>query len=266
MDTILLSVTILSLTVALALAVMLAKLLREERARSEARVAALTAMAAQAAEIVVSPAAPMAPRPEPAPPPSRPTADLVLAPERLDAEDLELHTLDAPVAGVSHLFAEPAAPSPWGRRFAVIGALTAVVVAATVVLASMRPSATTSASVAVQQQAAVVDAAPLELVSLQHSQDARRLVISGLVQNPRTGGAISNVVATAFVFGPDGAFLTSSRAPLDFTRLAPGDESAFVINVAVTGPVARYRIGFRTADGRIIEHVDKRAPDALAQK
>ena len=245
----LLSVTILSLAVALALAVVLAKLLREERARSEARVAALTAMAAHAAEIVASPAAPLAPA--------------------LDEDDLELHTPDAPVTGVSHLFEEPAAPSPWGRRFAVIGALAVVIVAAAVVLAGMRPGAATPAStssVAAAQRPAIVDAAPLELVSLQHSQDARRLVISGLVQNPRTGGAISNVVATAFVFGPDGAFLTSSRAPLDFTRLAPGDESAFVINVPVAGTVARYRIGFRTADGRVIEHVDKRAPDALAQK
>jgi hypothetical protein len=30
--------------------------------------------------------------------------------------------------------------------------------------------------------------------------------------------------------------------------------------------VARYRVGFRTEDGRVITHVDKRGPDALAQK
>ena len=112
----------------------------------------------------------------------------------------------------------------------------------------------------------MLDTAPLELVSLHHSQEAERLVISGLVQNPRSGGPIAHVVATAFLFAPDGAFLTSSRAPLDFTTLSPGDESAFVINVPVTGQVARYRVGFRTEDGRVIEHVDKRAPDALAQK
>jgi hypothetical protein len=112
----------------------------------------------------------------------------------------------------------------------------------------------------------VLDSPPLELVSLQHTREAQRLVITGLVQNPRSGGAISHVVATAFLFGPDGAFLTSSRAPLDFTTLSPGDESAFVINIPVTVPVARYRVGFRTEDGRVIEHVDKRVPDALAQK
>jgi hypothetical protein len=127
-------------------------------------------------------------------------------------------------------------------------------------------AAPAAAAASAAQPPAVLDSAPLELVALHHTQQSERLVITGLVQNPRRGSAISHVVATAFLFGPDGAFLTSNRAPLDFTTLSPGDESAFVINVPVTGPVARYRIGFRTEDGRVIEHVDKRAPDALAQK
>ena len=113
-----------------------------------------------------------------------------------------------------------------------------------------------------------LDTVPLELLSLQYARDenAQRLVISGLVQNPRSGAALSRVVATAFLFGPDGTFLTSSRAPLDFTTLAPGVESPFVVSVPVTGQVARYRVGFRTEDGQVIAHVDKRGPDALAQK
>ncbi len=61
-------------------------------------------------------------------------------------------------------------------------------------------------------------------------------------------------------------FLSSSRAPLDFMTLTPGEESPFVVNVPVTGQVARYRVGFRTEDGHVLPHVDKRAPDALAQK
>jgi hypothetical protein len=36
--------------------------------------------------------------------------------------------------------------------------------------------------------------------------------------------------------------------------------------VPVKGPVARYRVGFRTEDGRVLPHVDRRGPDALAQK
>jgi hypothetical protein len=104
------------------------------------------------------------------------------------------------------------------------------------------------------------------LLSLRHLQESDRLVISGVVQNPRNGAPLTRVVATAFLFGANGAFLTSSRAPLDFTTLAPGVESPFVVNVPVTGTVTRYRIGFRTEDGRVISHVDKRGPDALAQK
>jgi hypothetical protein len=66
--------------------------------------------------------------------------------------------------------------------------------------------------------------------------------------------------------GEDGAILASGRAPLDFTSLAPGDESPFLVTVPVNGRVARYRIGFRTEDGGIIGHVDKRHADAVALK
>ena len=114
------------------------------------------------------------------------------------------------------------------------------------------------------QKPTAAEPVPLELVSLRHLQQAQTLTVTGLVQNPRTGAPLSHVVATAFVFGPDGTFLASSRAPLDFTTLAPGDESPFVVTVPVTGAVSRYRIGFRGEDGRVIAHVDKRGPDALA--
>jgi hypothetical protein len=269
MDTVLLAVTILSLAIALAMAFIVARLMREERTRSEARVAALTAMVADVPAAVVPPAVAATPAPPAGRAIPRPVLpEPVPGAEGHELDDLDLRTSKPAVAGVSHLFEEAVAPSPWGRRFAVIGTLAAVVIAVSAVLASMQPRATADASPAVstQRQPVVLDSAPLELVSLQHTQEAQRLVIRGLVQNPRTGGAISHVVATAFLFGPDGAFLTSSRAPLDFTTLSPGDESAFVINVPVTGPVARYRVGFRTGDGRVIEHVDKRVPDALAQK
>lgn len=103
-------------------------------------------------------------------------------------------------------------------------------------------------------------------MSLRYAQESDRLVITGLVQNPRGATPISHVVATAFVFGPDGTFLSSGRAPLDFVTLTPGEQSPFVVNVPVTGQVTRYRIGFRTEDGRVLPHVDKRAPDSLAQK
>lgn len=266
MDTVMMAVTILSLAMAVAMAFIVAKLMREERARSEARVTALTAMAAQPA--ADTPLVPTAPRVAAATPPAA-TARSVRPARAPRLDDLDLRpSTETMVAGVSHLFEETTEPSPWGRRFAVIGSLAAVVLAIGFVLTSSQSRATAepAAARAAAQQPAVLDSAPLELVSLRHAQEAQRLVITGLVQNPRTGSPLSHVVATAFLFGPDGAFLTSSRAPLDFTTLSPGDESPFVVNVPVTGQVARYRVGFRTDDGRVIEHVDKRTPDALAQK
>ena len=48
------------------------------------------------------------------------------------------------------------------------------------------------------------------------------------------------------------------------TSLAPGDDSPFVVSVPVTAAVARYRIGFRGEDGRVIAHVDKRQQGPVA--
>jgi hypothetical protein len=113
--------------------------------------------------------------------------------------------------------------------------------------------------------AAASPAVPLELLSLKHSQEANSLTVTGLVQNPRSGAPLSKVFATAFVFAADGSFLASGRAPLDFTTLGPGDESPFVVTVPVTGAVARYRVGFRSADGRVVAHVDRRSGGAIAR-
>ena len=263
MDTVLIAVTALSLAMAAGMALVVAKLVREERARSEARVAALGAMSA---DPVIDSAVPQ--RSIVVPPAVSPLQRSEQA-VRFDDDDLDIRQPEAAVSGVSSLFAETSRPSPWGRRFAVIGSLAVVVLVIGLVAVSgkARPASAAAAS-SVAQQAPTLGTVPLELLSLQYARDeaAQRLVISGLVQNPRSGAALSRVVATAFLFGPDGTFLTSSRAPLDFTTLAPGVESPFVVSVPVTGQVARYRVGFRTEDGQVIAHVDKRGPEALAQK
>jgi hypothetical protein len=90
------------------------------------------------------------------------------------------------------------------------------------------------------------------------------LKITGLVHNPQDGAALSKVVATAMVFGPDGTYLATGRAPLDFTVLRPGDDSGFVITVPVDAPVARYRVGFRNEEGHVIGHIDRRTASTLA--
>ena len=75
---------------------------------------------------------------------------------------------------------------------------------------------------------------------------------------------LTRVSVTAFAFDESGAFLASGRALLDITALAPGDESPFVVTVPVAENVARYRIGFRGDDGRVIAHVDRRQQGAVA--
>jgi hypothetical protein len=190
--------------------------------------------------------------------------------ERIPLADFDLRPADQAVAGVSQLFVQAEPRSPWGRRAAVAGALSATVLVIGFAAASAsRPAALVtngSAASAPESSVPAPGAVPLELLSLHHVQEPERLVITGVVQNPRRGAALSRLVATAFLFGPDGTFLTSQRAPLDFTTLTPGMESPFVVAVPVTGTVARYRVGFRTEDGRVIAHIDRRTPEALAQK
>jgi hypothetical protein len=266
MDTILMAVTALSLAMSAGMAIAVITLLRRERERSEARVALLAAMSADPGssrrdasrfDRAVDPMLAYQPRTE-----------------RLRLDDLDLRASDRAIAGVSELFARDEPRAPWGRRAVAAGALAAVVLAIGFVAASQSrpadPATNRSAELAPESslnpQGSAPGAVPLELLSLHHVREAERLVITGVVQNPRTGAPLSRIAATALLFGPDGALLTRGRAPLDFTTLTPGLESPFVVTVPVTGTVARYRIGFRTGDGRVIAHIDRRPPEALAQK
>lgn len=211
------------------LSIVVWRMLRDERARSEARVALLATLSA--------------------------------APVTSRAPDLPL--AQAP-ASIGTMFAEPEQPSPWGNRLAVMSAL-ALVIASVVLFALAASGTKASARVAgANPSAAATPAAPgLELLSLRDSRQSDTLTITGLVRNPRNGGSLSRVAVTAYTFDENGSFLASGRALLDVTLFAPGDDSPFVVTVPVTAAVARYRIGFRTEDGRIISHVDKRQQASL---
>jgi hypothetical protein len=230
MDTTLVTVTLLSLAMAAALSVVVWRMLRDERARSEARVAALAAITASA------PAPPVSP-------------DLLLR--------------QAPPS-VGAMFAQPEASSPWGQRFAVMTAL--ALVAASVVLFALAASGTKASARAAGTANAANAAVPeagLELLSLRDARQADALTITGLVHNPQRGAPLSRVTVTAYTFDDKGSFLASGRALIDVTMFAPGDDSPFVVTVPVTGTVARYRIGFRSEDGRVISHIDKRQQASL---
>jgi hypothetical protein len=254
MDTVLIAVTTLSLAMASGMAVVLVKLLREERRRSDARVAALTAMARS----------PVPPRTDGGPRDYRPTV-AAAAPRHQKQEplgELELRPSPPDVRISQELFADRDRSASWGGRLVVMGALAAVVAGG--FFAATAGSTRSSGASARSASDVPVERAPLELRALRHLRDAQGLTISGVVNNPASGAPVSGLVATAFLFGSDGTLLTSRRAPIDLATLAPGQESPFAVTVPVTSDVSRYRIGFRTGNGQVIAHVDKRSPEALA--
>lgn len=230
MDTILIGLTVLSLTISIILGVLLTRVLREERRRSDARVSLLTQLAAGEG----SPAEP-----------------------RIALRDFNLRSEEESVA-TNTLFAEHEEPSPWPRR--VMAAGTAVIILGLLV-------AGWNAFDRVPSHANQVAASPqpLELLSLTHKQQTDGLTITGLVQNPPTAISVTNVQATALVFSGDGTLLATARAPLDFTTLAPGTESPFVIRVPAAR-AARYRVAFRGANGQPLAHVDRRNLEAVVRK
>ena len=233
MTTILLVTTILAVAVAVIAGTGLFLAYRQEQRRSEARVAALRQMAGPAGD------------------------EIELAP--VDFGDADVFDNEA---ASRSMFSDERESSPWGRRIAAaVG--TALLVAIVGYLLLPRSASITPETPEASATSKVP--APLELLSLRHTQEDGRLVITGLVQNPRRGAPLTRVVATAFVFGADGTFLASGRAPLDFSTLAAGDESPFVVAVPVGAPVARYRVGFRSEDGQVIGHVDRRSTGTLAR-
>jgi hypothetical protein len=268
MDTTLVTVTLLSMAMAASLSVIVWRMLRDDRRRSEARVLALTAMAAR------PPAGERRDRAEP--PAAAPAAlnatgvyelgaELPLRPRAERGAEGTPRALGGASTHDVTLFAERDVASPWGHRFAVMGGLGLVI--ASVILISLtasgrnaerRPPAGGSAAA---PQGTVIG---LELLSLRDARQAGALTITGLVHNPHDGATLAGVTVTAYAFDDKGAFLASGRAAIDVTALAPGDESPFVVSVPTTETVARYRIGFRGEDGRVIAHIDKRQQPAVA--
>lgn len=240
MNSYLLALTVVSVVITAGFAIVLGRMVREERRRSDARVQLLNGLATR----------------QSAAPPRAPVA----------VGDFEIRPA-ARVASVQDLFHERQEPSAWPHRFAVIGALAVLLAISVWGLSHLGGRSTASQGAAVAAAApANAEAPPLELLTMRHVNEDGTLTISGAVRNPRSGKLLKGVNATVLVFGPGGSFLTNMRAPLDFTTLAPGEESPFVIRVPLTSAIERYRIGFRTEDGRVLSHIDRRSPDSIAQK
>jgi hypothetical protein len=232
MSTLSFILSLVSLALAGGMAVLLARMRREEQRRSAARVAALNGMSA---------------------------TDFLSESEPLTqatafADDSHQGTEE------EALFSSPVASSPWGFRLAIAGVIVAVlgVVGSIAAFRSTTSSATSSAS-------HTGTPAPLELLALDHQQQGGVLSVSGRVRNPRGAATVASPTATVFLFAADGSFLTSGRAPLESPSLTAGAESAFAVAIPVNGTVARYRVSFRDSANQPVAHLDRRTGASLAR-
>jgi hypothetical protein len=98
----------------------------------------------------------------------------------------------------------------------------------------------------------------LELVALSHERAGDRLTVRGLVRNPAGGAPVGNLTAVVLVFDREGAFVTTGRQGLETATLMPGTEAAFLVTVTGAGSVGRYRVSFRQGE-HTLPHVDTRS-------
>ena len=250
MDIILLAVTVVSLIVALVMSVTAARLAREEKQRSAARVAALS-LAAEDVKVD---------EPKGSSPQDLPLRAPALAKAPWSAPKIATSPALPASPALSHatgfLGAAETPRDTGGRQksLAFAAIFLFVVMSGGLVWVMSEPRGTSAAAVGPN--------APLELVSLTHQRQDQKLAVSGLVRNPVAGAPVERLSAVVFLFDRTGTFITSSKANVDFLKLGAGDETPFVVALDAPSTVARYRVSFRTDDG-VVPHVDRRdAPPA----
>jgi len=232
----LLAVTIVSTSVAITMSVVAWRAWREERRRSEARIAAL------AADIVDDGSMNAANR---------------ISPPGQAALEPDLFTITR----------GPEPPSRWG--VALVAGVVAIAAAAvlavifsgesrtgSVVAASPR-SRVAGAPGALSGPTPRTDAAAIELVSLGHERVGDHLIVRGAVLNPISGTGVSQLTAVVFGFNGGGELLSSGRSAVVAPVLEPGAQSSFTVTLTGAADVVRYRVSFRT-DDRVVPHADRR--------
>ena len=230
MDTLLITLTLISIIAAATMGWIAWRTTRDARQHEAARIAALAA------------AAGIVPRPAVASSDDRATA-AVRGPA---AQPPEAADVTLPSGFL-------AAESPTVARSSPQRALAAAAAALAVLLGAgiytRLPDTETTERAAVS---------PLELLSLRHEREGTQLSVVGLVRNPAAAPALDRVSAVVLLFDQSGAFVTSAEAPLDAGRLTAGDASPFTIKVSAPQAVARYRVSFRAQAGTL-PHVDRRS-------
>ncbi len=204
-------VTILSLLIAIAMGAVTYRLVREERRRSDARVAALTEELRR--ESAVGP----------------PEAEAPIAPEGSADQPL----FDPPLES----------PSTFGNHLAALGAA-AVAVAAVLAVGFVALSSGGAEPAPGGAQA------PVELLALEHDTTGPLLAISGSVRNPSDAATLGELFVVAMAFDESGAMIASRRTAVAAPALTPGAATPFVVEIPADG-VSRYRISFVIDDATV---------------
>ena len=215
------AITILSLLIAIALGIVTYSLVREERRRFDARVAAL-------AEELRLEAADDTPEGDP---------ELPAGPER--GSDLPFFN------------PAPESASTLGNRLTALAAAAAAV--ATVLAVGFVALSRDGA-----ERAPGATHPPVELLALEHDAVGPLLAISGSVRNPSDATTLAELFVVAMAFDETGAMIASRRTAIPAPVLAPGTASPFVVEIPAEG-VSRYRISF-VIDEATLPHVDLRLP------
>ena len=236
MDVTLVAVTVISLTMAFAMGVVTWRMMREERRRSDARVAALMADLQ----------APDVGPPETAVPHARDVAPPRARPAR-STGTLGVDTAEATTGLLAPLHGSP------GLVRRVLAFVAAAVVVVAVVAVTMLSGPSRDAPVA--PAAGTPD--PVELLSLSHTKKGDYLAITGALRNPSGGTARGQLSVTAIVFDRDGVVVGTGQTPLPVRVLSPGSETPFTISLPDAERINRYRISFMQGQTSV-RHVDRR--------
>ena len=249
MDVTLATVTIISLLLAWAMAIVSWQRVRAERRRGDARVAALLA------EFAGRPA----PRGEAA---ARERGRPVEGPAATAAGPARR---GRPPGNPRLPFAAPAAPPPqqrrpagsprraartrWGHGLAAVAVGTVLVAGVSLAdRTAIRPDG---------------EAVPVELLSLDHRRQGDYLAVSGSLRNPPAGRERTRLSVTATALDRTGAIIGTGQTPLPVAALPPGGETAFTIALPDADLIGRYRVSFMEDQSKL-PHVDRRGPDAAA--
>jgi hypothetical protein len=135
------------------------------------------------------------------------------------------------------------------RRLITLVSGASVVVAAVVLIAMMSERREAPAQPVVPAQSE-----SLELLSLQAARDGSSLAVTGLVRS-RAEEPLTAVTAVVSAIDAKGRPVGRGTVPL--AAILPQKESRFIVTITDVSEAARYRVSFRGATG-VIRHVDRR--------